>query len=74
MRNQPGGGHLCARKPHGIGPEYKCLFAVGINVTTTFEHVRNAKNNKTIKYTKEYGAGAACVLCLCEALGIQGSE
>ena len=74
MRNQSGGGHLCARKPRGFGPEYKCLSAVGINVTTTFEHVRNAKHNKTRKYTKEYGAGAACVLRLCEASGIQGSE
>eukprot|EP00957_Ditylum_brightwellii_P156601 11919047-Ditylum_brightwellii.AAC.1 len=38
MRNQPGGGHLCARKPCDFGPDYKCLSAVGINVTTTFEH------------------------------------
>eukprot|EP00957_Ditylum_brightwellii_P098680 7516880-Ditylum_brightwellii.AAC.1 len=67
MKNQPGGGHLCARKPHGFGPEYKCLSAIGINVTTTFEHVRNAKYNETRKYTKEYGAGAACVLHLCDA-------
>eukprot|EP00957_Ditylum_brightwellii_P015558 1173390-Ditylum_brightwellii.AAC.1 len=67
MRNQPGGGYLCARKPHGFGPEYKCLSAASINVTTTFEHVCNAKYNKTRKDTKEYGAGAACVLCFCEA-------
>eukprot|EP00957_Ditylum_brightwellii_P144688 11022346-Ditylum_brightwellii.AAC.1 len=71
MRNQPGGGRLCPRKPHGFGPEYKCLSAVGFNVTTTFEHVRDANYNKTRKYTKEYGAGAAGVLRLCEASGMQ---
>ena len=43
-------------------------------MTTTFEHVCNAKYNKTRKYAKEYGAGAACVLHLCEESGIQGSE
>eukprot|EP00957_Ditylum_brightwellii_P104129 7932312-Ditylum_brightwellii.AAC.1 len=42
MRNQPGEGYLCARKPRGFGPEHKCLSAVGINVSTTFEHVCNA--------------------------------
>eukprot|EP00957_Ditylum_brightwellii_P021050 1586360-Ditylum_brightwellii.AAC.1 len=46
MRNQPGEGSLCARKPRGFGPDYKCLSAVGVNVTTTFEHVCNAKYNK----------------------------
>ena len=39
-RDQPGGGHKFDRKPRGFGPEYKCLSAVGVQVTITFEHVR----------------------------------
>eukprot|EP00957_Ditylum_brightwellii_P082284 6256532-Ditylum_brightwellii.AAC.1 len=37
-KNQPGVGHKCECKPQGFGPEYKCMSAVGINVTTTLEH------------------------------------
>eukprot|EP00957_Ditylum_brightwellii_P109107 8323846-Ditylum_brightwellii.AAC.1 len=73
-RNQPGGGHKCDHKPQGVGPEYKCLSAVGLNATTTFEHVCGKKHNNERRYTKEYGAGAAVVLQLCEAAGIQGTN
>ena len=40
-RDQPGGSHKVGRKLRGFGPEYKCLSAVGVQLTTTFEHVRN---------------------------------
>ena len=34
--DQQGGGHEVNRKPRGFGSEYKCLSAVGVQVTTTF--------------------------------------
>ena len=70
VRDQPGGGHKVDRKQRGFGKEYKCLSIVGVQVTTTFEHVRSKEVNNKGKYTKEYGSGAASVLCLCEAYGI----
>ena len=70
--DQPEGGHKVDRKPRGFGPEYKCLSSVGVQVTTTFEHVRSKEINKKSKHTKEYGTGAASVLHLCEAFGIEG--
>ena len=36
-RDQPGVGRNFDIKPKGFGPEYKCLSAVGVQVTTTFE-------------------------------------
>ena len=62
------------RKPRGFGPEYKCLSAVRVKLTTNFENVRSKEVNDKRKYTKEYGAGAASVLRLCEAAGIEGSN
>eukprot|EP00957_Ditylum_brightwellii_P088346 6729501-Ditylum_brightwellii.AAC.1 len=50
------------------------MSAVGINVTTTLEHVRSKKINDSHKYTNEYGAGAASVLCLAEKSGITGTN
>ena len=69
-RDQLGGGHKVDTEPRGFGPEYKCLYAVGVQVTTIFEHMRRKEVNNKSKYTKEYGSGAASVLCLCEAYGI----
>ena len=71
-RDQPGGGHKVDRKPRVFGPEYTCISAVGVQVKTTFDHVRSNKVNNKSKYTKEYGTGAACVLRLCEYPGIEG--
>ena len=34
-------GYNVDRKPRGFGTEYKRLSAVGVKVTTTFEHVRS---------------------------------
>ena len=73
-RDQPGGGHKVDRKPRGFGPDYKCLSAVGVQVTTTFEHIRSKKVNEKSKYTKECGARADFVLGLCDASGIEGSN
>ena len=72
--DQPGGGHKVDIKPRVFGPDYKCLSAVGVQVTTTFEHVRSKNVNYEMKYTREYGAGAACVIHLCEAASIEGSN
>ena len=72
--DQPGGDHKVDIKPRGFGPEYKCLSKVGFQVKTTFEHVRIKSVKDKRKYTKEYGAGAASVLRLCEASGIEGSN
>ena len=36
--------------------------------------MRSKEVNNKMKYTKEYGAGAASVLCLCESSGIEGSN
>ena len=44
-RDQPRRGHKFDRKPRGFGSEYKCLSAVGVQVTTTFEHVRSNEVN-----------------------------
>ena len=47
-RDQPGGGQKIDRKPRGFGPEYKCLYAVGVQVTKTFENVssKEVKNKR----------------------------
>ena len=74
VRDQPGGGHKVDRKPRGFGTEYKCLSIVGVQETSTFEHVRTKKVNNKWKYTKEYGEGDASVLHLCEAAGIEASN
>ena len=71
-RDQPGGVHKVDRKPRGFGPEYKCISAVVVQVTTTCDHVRRKEVNDKIKYTKEYSAGAASFLRLCEASDIEG--
>ena len=71
-RDQPGEGHNVDRKPRGFGPEYKFLYVVGVQVTTTFEHVRSKEVKDKSKYTKEYGSGAASFLRLCESTGIEG--
>ena len=71
--DQPGGGHKVDRKPKGFRPYYKCISAVGVQVTTTFENVRSKEVNDKGKYTKEYGASAASVLRLCEASGIEAA-
>ena len=73
-RDQPGGGHKVDGKPRGFGTEYKCLSVLGVQVTTTFEHVIIKEVNNKRKYTKEYGTGDASVLHLCEAAGIEGSN
>ena len=73
-RDQPGGGHKVDRKPRVFGPEYKCLSIVGVKVSTTFAHVTSKEVNNKSKYTKEYGAGGASVLRLCEDFGIEGSN
>ena len=70
--DQPGEGRKFDRKTRGFGPEYKCISTVGVQVTTTFEHVRSKEVNNKGKYTKEYGSGAASVLLLCEASGTEG--
>ena len=69
-RDQPGVGHNVDIKPRGFGPEYKYLSVVGVQVTTTFEHVIIKKLNYERKYNKEYGAGDASILRLCGAAGI----
>ena len=72
--DQPGRGHTFDIKPRVFGLDYKFLSAVEVQVTTIFENVRSKKVNNNRKYTKEYGDGAACVLHLCEASGIEGSN
>ena len=66
------GGHKVDRKLRVFGPEYECLYSVGVQVTTTFEHVRSEEVNNKRKYTKEFGAGAFSVLRLCEYYSIEG--
>ena len=61
-RDHPGGGHKVDRKPRGFGTEYKCLSVLGVQVTTTFEHVRIKEVEYRSKYTNKYGDGAATVL------------
>ena len=73
-RDQLGGGHRVDIKPRGFGPKYKCLFEVTVQVTTTFENIRSKEVKNKRKYNKEHGAGAASVLSLCEASGIEGSN
>ena len=51
-RDQPGECHNVDRKPRGFGPEYKCLSAVGVQVTTTFQNVRRKKVNDYMKYNR----------------------
>ena len=63
-RDQLGGGHKVDTEPRGFGPEYKYLYAVGVQVTTIFEHMRRKEVNNKSKYTKEYGSDAASVLRL----------
>ena len=68
----PVGGHKVDRKPRGFEPDYKCLSTVGLQVTTTFEHVRSKEVKSKRKYTKEYGSSADSFLRLCGASGIEG--
>ena len=43
---------MVERKQKGFGPEYKCLYTVGVQVTTTFDNVRIKKVNNKRKHTK----------------------
>ena len=36
--DQTGGVHKFDIKPRGFGPEYKCPYVVGVQLTTTFDH------------------------------------
>lgn len=74
IRRQPGGPKCVDSKPRGTGQECKTLSASGVDVTTTFEHVRSAKISESKLYAKEYGKAAAQVLRLCKLAGIFGSK
>ena len=68
-RDQPREAHKVDVKQRVFGPYYKCLSAVGVQVKTTFEHVRSKQVNNKRKHTKEYGVGTASFIHLCEASG-----
>ena len=71
---QPEGIKSLGRKPKGTGQEAKTLSCVGVNVTTTLEHIR-AKNTVVMRdFTREFGAAASVVLQLCNKAGIEGSN
>ena len=73
-RAQPEGIKSIGRKPKGTGQECKTMSCVGVNVTTTFEHVRAKNTVVSREYTREYGAAAAVVLRLCVKAGIEGTN